>query len=90
MHLMSLLRRLEKKLLLFWAAEFSLAICLIYALFYLAGSFGLHFFVLSSRAMVEQTVSGSVLSGWLDVVVWGFAVCVVLVWLGYCLGLKKV
>ena len=90
MHLMSLLRRLERKMLLFWAAEFSLAICLIYALFYLAGNLGLHYFVLSSRAMVEQIASGSVLSGWLDVVVWGFAVCVVLVWLGYCLGLKKV
>ena len=90
MHLMSLIRRLEKKMVLLWAAEFSLAICLMYALFYLAGSFGLHFFVLSKRAMVEQTVNGSVLSGSLDVAVWGIAVCVVLVWLGYYLGLNKV
>jgi hypothetical protein len=87
---MSLLRRLEKKLLLFWAAEFSLAICLFYAFFYLASSLGVHFFVLSNRAMVEQTAGGSVLSGSLDVVVWGFAVFVVLVWVGYYLGLSKV
>ncbi len=90
MHLMSLIRRLEKKIMLLWAAEFSLAICLIYALFYLAGSLGLHYFVLSSRAMVEQKASGSVLSGPLDAVVWGIAVFVVLAWLGYYLGLNKI
>ncbi len=87
---MSLIKRLGKKTLLLWATEFSLAICLIYALFYLASSLGLQYFVLSNRGMVEQTVSGSVLSGSLDLAVWGIAVFVVLVWIGYNLGLNNV
>ena len=83
------IERLGKKTFLLLAVEFSLAICLIYSLFYLASSLGFRYFVLSSRGMVEQTVSGNVLSGSLDVAVWGIAVFVILVWLGYNLGLNK-
>jgi hypothetical protein len=86
---MSLIRRLSKKTWLLWAKEFSLAICLIYALFYLASSLGLQFFVLSNRGMVEQTVSGNVLSGPLDLGVWGFAVFFVLFSIGYKLELNN-
>jgi hypothetical protein len=61
----------------------------VFSLFYLASSLGLRYFVLSDRGMVEQTVSGSVLSGSLDVAVWGIAIFVILVLLGYNLGLNK-
>ena len=57
------IERLGKKTLLFLAAEFSLAIWLIYSMFYVASSLGLRYFVLSNRGMVEKTVGGSVLSG---------------------------
>ncbi len=87
---MSLTKRIDKKTLLRWAAEFSLAICLIYALFYLASSLGLQYFTLSNRGMVEKTVSGSILSGSLDVAVWGIAIFVVVAWLIYSLGLNNV
>ena len=83
------IERLGKKTFLILVVEFSLALCLIYLLFYLASSLGLHYFVLSNRGMVEQTVSGSILSGPLDIAVWGIAIFVVLVWLGYNLGLKN-
>ena len=86
---MSLTKHLDKKMLLLWVAEFSLAICLIYSLFYLASGLGLHYFVLSHRAMVEQTVSGSVLSGSLDVAIWEIALFVVLGWLGFYFGLNN-
>ena len=86
---MSSTKSIEKKTLLLWGAEFSLAICLIYALFYLASSLGLQYFVLSKRAMVEQTVNGSILSGPLDVAVWGVAIFVILVWLGFKLNPKN-
>ncbi len=87
---MSEINCMDKKRLLLWAAEFSLAICLIYSLFYVASSFGFQYFVLSNRAMVEQIVSGSVLPGPLDIAVWGIAIFVVLGWLGYDLELKNV
>jgi hypothetical protein len=84
------IEHLGKKTFLIFAVEFSLAICLIYSLFHLASSLGLQYFVLSSRGMVEQTVSGNILSGSWDVAVWGIAVFVILVWLGYNLGLNSV
>ncbi len=87
---MSPIKRLNKKTLQLWAAELSLAICLIYALFYLASGVGLQYFVLSNRAMVEQTFSGSILSGPMDIAVWGIAIFVVLAWLGFNLRLKDV
>jgi hypothetical protein len=87
---MSLIKRVDKTRLLRWAAEFSLAISLIYALFYLASILSLQYFTLSNRGMVQQTVGGSVLSGPLDVAVWGTAVFVVLLRLGYSLGLTNV
>jgi hypothetical protein len=84
------IERLGNRTFLFLVVEFSLATCLVYALFYLASSLGLHYFVLSNRGLVEQTVSGNVLSGSWDVAVWGIAVFVILVWLGYILGLNHV
>jgi hypothetical protein len=39
--------------------------------------------------MVEKTVSGNILSGPLDILVWGIAVFIVLAWIGYALGLKN-
>jgi hypothetical protein len=87
---MSLLECLGKKRLLGWAVEFSLALCLIFSLFYLAGYFGLSFFVLSNRGMVEHIVSGSVVSASLDPVVWGGGVFVVLAGLFYGLGSGRV
>jgi hypothetical protein len=87
---MSVVKRVDKKTLLFWAAIFSLAICLIYALFNLASSLGLQYFVLSNRGMAQQTISGSILSGSLDIAVWGFAIFVVLAWLSCNIVLKNV
>jgi hypothetical protein len=86
---MSLAKHKDKKALFLWAAIFSLAICMIYALYYLASSLGLHYFVLSNRGMVEKTFTGNVLSGSLDVAVWGISIFVILVWSGYGLGLHK-
>jgi hypothetical protein len=83
------IEHLGKKNILLLAVEFSLALCVFFSLFYLASSLGLRYFVLSDRGMVEQTVSGSVLSGSLDVAVWGIAIFVILVLLGYNLGLNK-
>ncbi len=80
----------DKKRLLLWTAYFSLAICLIYALFYLASILGLQFYVLSNKAMIAHTASGSILSGPLDIAVWGIAIFVVLAWLGLHLELKNV
>ena len=80
----------DKKTLLLWTADFSLAICLIYALFYLASILGLQFYVLSNKAMIAHTASGSILSGPLDIAVWGIAIFVVLAWLGLHLELKNV
>jgi hypothetical protein len=80
---MSLLERLGKRRLLVWVVEFSLAVCLLYSLFYLASYFGLSFFVLSNRGMVEHIVSGSIVSARLDIVVWSVAVFVVLAGLFY-------
>lgn len=87
---MSLLANLSKKKLLRWAVEFSLALCLLYSLLYLAGYFGLSFFVLSNRGMVEHGVSGSLVSASLDPFVWGGGVFVVLAGLFYGLGSGRV
>jgi hypothetical protein len=73
-----LIRHIDKKTLLLLATEISLAICLIYSLFYLASSLGISYYVLSDRGMVEKVVSGSVLSSPWDVAVWGIAVFVVM------------
>ena len=86
---MSLLERQGKRRLLIWAAVVPLAICLVYSLFYLASSIGFSLFVFSNRE-AEQTVGGSILSGPLDIAVWGVAVFVVLAWLGYDLELNLV
>ena len=64
---------------------FSLAICLFFLLFYLAKYLNLSFLVLANRGMARQIVSGSVLSGFLDPVIWGIAVFVVLAWIVYAL-----
>jgi hypothetical protein len=71
---------------LVWIVYFSLGLCLVYSLFYLASYSGLSFFVLSNRSMVVHSVSGSLVSAPLDLAVWGCAVLVVLAWLIYDLG----
>jgi len=50
---------------------FSIGLCLVYFLLYLANYFGLSYLVLINRGMVEQTVVGSVFSGSVDALVWG-------------------
>ena len=77
---MSQLKRLGRRGLLNWAEVISLALCLIYSLFYLANNLGSSLVISPNRSMVPQN---SVLFGPLDVVVWGIAVFVILVWLGY-------
>jgi hypothetical protein len=59
-------------------------------LFYLAGYFGLSFFVLSNRGMVEHVVGGSLVSVPWDVGVWGGAGFIVLAWLFAALGFRLV
>jgi hypothetical protein len=81
-------RRLGGRLV--WLVWFSLGLCLVYLLFYLAGYFGLSFFVLSSRGMVEHVVSGSLFSVPWDVGVWCGALFIVLVWLFFALGFRSV
>ncbi len=87
---MSLLNHSNKKKSMIWVAVFSLALCFFYSLFYLAKYLGLSFLVLTNRGMIEQTVGGSILSGFWDPVVWGVAIIVVLVWLVYVLRSKMV
>ena len=87
---MSLIRSIKKKQLMIWVAMFSLAISFFYSLFYSAKYLKLSFFVLSNRGMVEQTVSGNILAGFWDSVVWGLGVFVVLAWLVYKLKFKMV
>lgn len=87
---MSQTKRISNKTILLYAAEISLALCLIYTLFYLASSLSLHYFVLVKRGMLAQTVSGNVLSGPLDIAVWSTAIFVILTWIGYTLGLTRV
>jgi hypothetical protein len=76
--------------LLVWVVCFSLGLCLVYSLFYLASYFGLSFFVLSNRGMAESSVGGAVVSPFWDSAVWGFGLFVVLAWLFYDLGLGMV
>ena len=87
---MSLLQCLGKRRLLGWIIEFSLGLCLIYSLYYLAVYFGLSFFVLSNRGMVEHTVSGGLVSASLDPFVWGGGVFVVLAAFFYGIGSGRV
>jgi len=75
---------------LVWLVWVSLGLCLVYLLFYLAGYFGLSFFVLSNRGMVEHVVSGSLVSVPWDVGVWSCAVFIVLAWLFCDLGSRLV
>ena len=73
-----------------WAVYFSLGLCLVFSLFYLASYFGLTFYVLSNRGMLAQTVGGNIFSGFWDPLIWGIAVFVVLAWLLYDLKSKIV
>jgi hypothetical protein len=82
---MSRLKSLGKRELLIWAEVISLALCLIYLLFYLSSSLGFSLIISSNRSMVPQS---SVLFGPLDVAVWGIAIFVILVLLGYDLELN--
>ena len=71
---------------LVWLVYFLLGLCLVYLLFYMASYFGLSFFVLSNRGMVEHGVSGGLFSTSLDRTVWACAVLGVLAWLFYGLS----
>ena len=71
---------------LVWIVYFSLGLCLVYSLFYLASYFGVSFFVLSNRGMAEHSVSGSLISAPWDLAVWGCVALVALAWLIYRLG----
>jgi hypothetical protein len=82
---MSLFNRSNKRKLMVLGTMFSLAICLFFLLFYLAKYLNLSFLVLSNRGMVKQTVSGNIFSGFLDPVIWGIALLVVLAWIVYAL-----
>jgi hypothetical protein len=86
---MSPIERLNKKTIQLWAAELSLAICLVYALFYLASYLGLQYSVLSNRAVVDRTVNGSIFSGPFDIAIWATSILLALFWLGYSLKLKR-
>ena len=68
----------------------SFGLSLIYSLFYLAGHFGVSFFVLSNRSMVEYTFRGNLASATWDIALWSGAIFVVLAWLFYRLGSGKV
>ena len=80
----------QPKLRLVSVVYISLGLSLVLSLFYGASYFGLSFFVLSNRGMVEQTVNGNILTGFWDSVVWGLGVFVVLAWLVYKLKSKMV
>jgi len=71
---------------LVWIIYFLIGLCLVYSLFYLASYFGLHFFVLSKRGMVDHIVIGSLFSGPLDIVFWFSAVLIVSFWFIYQLN----
>ncbi len=86
---MSLSERLEKHKLLVLAVEFSLALCLIYSLLSLAGYFGLSFYVLTNRGMVEHNAVTSLFSESLDRFVWCGGIFVALAGLFYGLGSSK-
>ncbi len=75
---------------LVWLVWAALGLCLAYLLFYLASYFGLSFFVLSNRGMVEHVVSGSLVSVSWDVGVWSVALFIVLAWLFYALGFRSI
>ncbi len=69
-----------------WIVYLSLGLSLIYSLFYLASYFGLHFFVLLNRGMVDRVVVGNLFSGPLDIAFWASAVLIISVWLFYRLN----
>jgi hypothetical protein len=87
---MSLLERLEKHKLLVLAVEFSLALCLIYSLLSLADHFGLSFYVLTNRGMVEHTAIANLFSESLDRFVWCGGIFVALAGLFYALASSKI
>jgi hypothetical protein len=86
---MSLSERLDKHGLLVLAVEFSLALCLIYSLLSLAGYFGLSFYVLANRGMVEHHAVTSLFSESLDRFVWFGGIFVALAGLSYSLSSSK-
>ena len=73
-----------------WAVYFLLGLCLVFSLFYLANYFGLSFFVLSHRGMVEHTVSSSLISVNLDLAVWACSAFVVVAYLFYHLVSRRI
>ena len=71
---------------LVWIVYFAVGLCLVYSLFYLASYFGLHFFILSNRGMVDHIVNGNLFSASLDTAFWVSAILIALIWLFYCLN----
>ena len=71
-----------------WLVCFCFGQCLVYSLFYSANFFGLSYFTLVSRGMVEQTVVGNIFSGSVDAVVWGGGFLVAVSCLLFALGSK--
>ena len=86
---MPLSKHLEKQKMLVLAAEFSLALCFIFSLLSLADYFGLSFYVLTNRGMVEHNVVTSLFSESLDRFVWAGGVFVVLAGLFYGLSSSR-
>jgi hypothetical protein len=86
---MSLSERREKQKLLVLAVEFSLALCLIYSLLSLAGYFGLSFYVLANRGMVEHQAITTIFSESIDRFVWCGGVFATLAGLVYALGSSR-
>jgi hypothetical protein len=66
-----------------WIIYFLISLCLVFSLYYLASYYGLSFFVLSHRGMIEHTVSGSLISAKFDLEVWSCGIFAVLAWLFY-------
>jgi hypothetical protein len=86
---MSLSERWEKQKLLVLAVEFSLALCLVYSLLGLAGYFGLSFYVLANRGMVEHHALTTLFSESIDRFVWCGGVFAALAGLVYTLGSSR-
>lgn len=62
---------------------FSLGLCLIFSLLYLARYLDVSFFVLLNRGMVEQSITDSIFSPTWDIVLWGGALLAILSYLLY-------
>jgi len=60
-----------------WIIYLSLGISLVFSLLYLANYFGVKFFVLANRGMIEQGISSSFFSPFFDTLIWATAIFLV-------------